>query len=285
MRNKVHINAVGLVDDKSCFPRLRIEIPSLFFATTDLLIMWSSYHLVNFCNSGHGPYSRYRAVINWFGKGRLSGGATASKNGPKTSAIETSTIRSSISLEIREPSCWAISLFVRKTKLDSTRTPSGVPASGQCGRSHYHTTDPEERFQWRTRSHVRNEHNTKLCYVYLTMEILIHFIRLVGWNYTTPLAIYYAGSGIVQSITANNIELVMCAAAAHIYSLSQPPNLPVGASALVGPLDTGRSVCDPPYDGFRGIPDPVRTQVEIHGFPGLPAKPFLYGIQTKQSNP
>jgi hypothetical protein len=24
--------------------------------------------------------------------------------------------------------------------------------------------------------------------------------------------------------------------------------------------------------------------VEIHGFPGLPAKHFLYGTQTKQSN-
>ena len=83
------------------------------------------------------------------GSARVPTGATASKNGPQTSALETSTIRSSISLEIREPSCWAISLFVRKTKLDSTRTPSGVPASGQCGRSHCHTTDPAERFQRR----------------------------------------------------------------------------------------------------------------------------------------
>jgi hypothetical protein len=47
------------------------------------------------------------------GSARDSMGATASKNGPKTSAIETSIIRSSISLEIREPSRWVISLFVR----------------------------------------------------------------------------------------------------------------------------------------------------------------------------
>ena len=35
------------------------------------------------------------------------------------------------------------------------------------------------------RSHVRNEHNTKLCNVRLTMEIYARFIRLVGWNYAT----------------------------------------------------------------------------------------------------
>ena len=70
------------------------------------------------------------------------------------------------------------------------------------------------------RSHVRNEHNPKSCYVRLTMEILARFTRLVGWNSTTPLAVYYAGSGIVQSITANDIELVVRAAAAHVYNIS-----------------------------------------------------------------
>jgi hypothetical protein len=70
------------------------------------------------------------------------------------------------------------------------------------------------------RSHVRSEHNTKSCYVRLTIEILARFIRLVGWNSTTPLAVYHAGSGIVQYITATDIELVMRTAASHVYKLS-----------------------------------------------------------------
>jgi hypothetical protein len=69
------------------------------------------------------------------------------------------------------------------------------------------------------RSYVRNELNTKLCYVRLTTEILARFIRLVGWNYTTPLAVHSAGPGIVQYITATDIELVMRTAASHVYNL------------------------------------------------------------------
>ena len=52
------------------------------------------------------------------------------------------------------------------------------------------------------------------------MEILARFIRLVGWNYTTPLAVYSAGPGIVQYITATDIELVMRTAASHACNLS-----------------------------------------------------------------
>jgi hypothetical protein len=49
---------------------------------------------------------------------------------------------------------------------------------------------------------------------------LARFIRLVGWNYTTPLAVYSAGPGIVHYITATDIELVMSTAASHVYNLS-----------------------------------------------------------------
>jgi hypothetical protein len=42
----------------------------------------------------------------------------------------------------------------------------------------------------------------------------------VEWNYTTPLAVYSAESGIVQYITANAIELVMHDAAAQVDNLN-----------------------------------------------------------------
>jgi hypothetical protein len=148
-----------------------------------------------------------------------STGATASPNGPKTSGHRD--LNNPVLNRFDDPRAFMMGDLSFRS-IDRTRLKP---------RAAYHNPDTvgEDTITLRTqkngsngekRSYIRNELNTKLCYVRLTMEILARFIWLVGWNYTTLLAVYSAGPGIVQYITATDIELVMRTAASHVYNLS-----------------------------------------------------------------
>jgi hypothetical protein len=191
-------------------------VPNRCEPLTVNMYMWLLDH-GNAPASVHGPDLRYRAVTSWFGKG-LYGGYRLTEWAQNVGHRDLNNPVLNI---FGDPRAFMLDdLFFRS--LDQTRLEP---------RAAYHNPDTVGKvtITLRTqkngsngekRSYVRNKLNTKLCYVRLTMEILARFIRLVGWNYTTPLDVYSAGPGIVQYITASDIELVMRTAASHVYNLS-----------------------------------------------------------------
>jgi hypothetical protein len=75
-----------------------------------------------------------------------------------------------------------------------------------------------------TRVFTANTSNTRLCFVRLIFHIFRQFIRLVGWEYDTPLCIYRETTGAICLITATNIKSAMRAAAAAVYNLCPSKN-------------------------------------------------------------
>ena len=180
------------------------------------MYMWLHDH-INAPASVHGPDSRYRAVTNWFGKGLYEGYRLTEW----AQSVGHRDLNNPVLDIFGDPRAFMLGDLsfrsLARTRLElraAHHDPTNVGEVTITYRTQKNGSNGEKR------SHVRNEHNTKLCDVRLTMEILARFIRLVGWNYTTPLAVYSAGPGLVHYITSTDIELVMRDAAAHVYNLS-----------------------------------------------------------------
>jgi hypothetical protein len=180
------------------------------------MYMWLHDH-VNAPASVHGFDSRYRVVTNWFGKG-LYGGYRLTE---WAQSVSHRDLNSPVLDIFGDPRAFMLGDLsfrsLARTRLElraAHHDPNNVGEVTITYRTQKNGSNGEKR------SHVRNEHNTKLCDVRLIMEILARFIRLVGWNYTTPLTVYSAGPGLVHYITSTDTELVMRDAAAHVYNLS-----------------------------------------------------------------